>query len=332
VSVRGFATRGELTTHDIRALRGAKSPPDPWTPLGHLWEIERGLRVSQRRVLTVFLAGAECPFTCLFCDLWRSTLEGPTPAGALPAQLEQALEDAAPIDPPAALKLYNASNFFDPRAVPPRDHRALAALCAGFERVTVECHPRLLRKGCESFATRLAGRLEIAMGLETVHPDVFPRLNKGMDFEDFDRAVGWARDHEIGTRAFILVGLPWVPAAEFARWSARSVEHAAAIGIDRASLIPLRTGNGALDRLMAAGDLEPVTLEHMEAALQTGLAAAGRMTVELDLWDAEEFATCPRCVGARVARLGEMNREQALRPGISCECRATSHTVEPHAG
>jgi len=324
----------ELAAREIRALRGPKTPPDPWTPLGHLWEVERGLRAQQRRVLTVFLAGAECPFTCLFCDLWRSTLDGPTPAGALPTQLQRALEAAAPIDPSAALKLYNASNFFDPRAVPPQDLSALAALCGAFERVTVESHPRLLGEACASFATRLEGRLEIAMGLETVHPDVFPRLNKGMDLDDFDRAVRWARNHEIGTRAFILVGLPWVPAAEFAAWSARSVEHAAAVGIDRASLIPLRTGNGALDRLSAEGDLEAVTLGHMEAALETALAAIaaipGRMTVEIDLWDAQRLHSCPRCVEARISRLAHMNRTQARLPGVSCECQAGPCAVGPH--
>src|SRR3989442_2597209 len=31
------------------------------------------------RALTVFLSGAECPFTCSFCDLWRWTIDEPTP-------------------------------------------------------------------------------------------------------------------------------------------------------------------------------------------------------------------------------------------------------------
>jgi len=312
-------------TRAIRALRPAKTPPDPWTPLGHLWECERGLSGGPRRVLTVFLAGAECPFTCLFCDLWRATLEGPTPLGALPAQLEAALDEAAPIEFPAALKLYNASNFFDPRAVPRRDHGALADVCGGFRRVTVECHPRLLGATCSSFARRLEARLEVAMGLETVHPDVFPRLNKGMKIADFDRAAAWARDHGIGTRAFVLVGLPWVPATQFAMWARRAVEHAASLGIDRVSLIPLRRGNGALDRLRARGELETVKIEHLEAAHEAALeAAAGRMTVEVDLWEAERFASCARCSETRIARLATMNRTQATAPAVECECGVTA--------
>ena len=84
------------------------------------------------------------------------------------------------------------------------------------------------------------------MGLETIHPTVFPRLNKGMTLSDFDQAVAWARDRGIGVRAFVLVGLPWTRPSEFAAWAARSVDHAAGLGVDRVSLIPLRPGNGRL--------------------------------------------------------------------------------------
>ena len=71
------------------------------------------------RALTVFLAGAECPFTCSFCDLWRYTIDGPTPPARSSRRLERALADVdEPL--PDRLKLYNASNFFDRRAVPPR--------------------------------------------------------------------------------------------------------------------------------------------------------------------------------------------------------------------
>ena len=53
----------------------------------------------------MFLSGAECPFTCSFCDLWRWTIDGPTPPGALSIQLERILQAH---DTPAAdrLKLY----------------------------------------------------------------------------------------------------------------------------------------------------------------------------------------------------------------------------------
>src|SRR5262249_16792611 len=148
--------------------------------------------------LTVFLAGAECPFTCVFCDLWKETLDGPTPPGALPAQLREALAAAGSIPSSAALKLYNATNFFEPRAVPVGAETEIVAVAVRLDRVPVECAPRLIGDRCLRFAERLAGRLEVAMGLETVHPEALPRLNKGLTLEDFDRAAGLLRQAGIG--------------------------------------------------------------------------------------------------------------------------------------
>lgn len=316
------AGAGAWTPRRIRQARPPRAPVGADRPLGHEWETERRVGGGERRVLTVFLAGAECPFTCLFCDLWRHTLEGPTPAGAIPAQLEMALEAAGAAPGGCALKLYNASNFFDARAVPPDDDTRVARLCAGFARVTVECHPRLLGERAERFADALDGRLEIAMGLETVHPDVFPRLHKGMTRDDFDAGVAWARERGLGTRAFVLVGLPWVPAREFSAWAASSARHAAELGVDRVSLIPLRAGNGALDALVREGALEPVRLEHVEEALAAALAAAGPGTVvEVDPWDLEPLARCGACGPVRIERLREANLAGRAPRRVPCACR-----------
>ena len=39
-------------------------------------------------------------------------------------------------------------------------------LVSPFERVVVECHPRLIDDRCEEFDAKLDGQLEVAMGLE----------------------------------------------------------------------------------------------------------------------------------------------------------------------
>ncbi len=149
----------------VRSLREPRRTIDPWRPLGQLWEEERAPDGGSIPALTVFLAGAECPFTCVFCDLWRETLDGPTPPGALPAQLREALAAAGPIPAPAALKLYNASNFFDRRAVPDVDLPAIAERCAAFAGVTVESHASTVGVRTLDVARRIPGRLEVAMGL-----------------------------------------------------------------------------------------------------------------------------------------------------------------------
>ncbi len=296
----------------VRSLRAPRRTIDPWHPLGQLWEEERTPDGGSIPALTVFLAGAECPFTCVFCDLWKETLEAATPPGALPAQLRQALVAAGPIPSPAALKLYNASNFFEPRAVPTEDEDEILALATPFARVTVECHPRLIGDRCLRFAGRLAGRLEVAMGLETVHPQALPRLNKGLTLEDFDRAAGVLRRAGIGLRAFVLVGCPFVPPEEAVDWAVRSAVHAFEQGAERVSLIPVRGGNGALEAL----GFIPLRLDHLEEALERCLDLPGIVTA--DLWDARRFASCPECAEGRIARLERMSRSGLLEGRGGC--------------
>lgn len=308
----------------IRARRPPKPPVDPRRPIDTLIEEERALDGRMVPALTVFLAGAECPFTCVFCDLWRHTLDRPTAAGDLPAQVGTALE-ALPRAERARLirlKLYNASNFFEPRAVPAADLPALAALAAPFARVVVECHPRLVGEACFAWADALAGELEVAMGLETVHPLALPRLGKRMSLADYDRAAEALAARRIALRSFVLVGAPFVPPAEAARWAVRSARHAFDRGAERVTLIPVRGGNGELERLAAAGGFHPPRLRALEDALDGALeleaVRSGRGVASADLWDVDRFADCAVCFEARRARLERLNRTCRAEPRIGC--------------
>jgi radical SAM enzyme (TIGR01210 family) len=315
----------EITSADrrIRRLRPPKLPPDPTRPLGVIVEEERRPPpLGRESVLTVFLAGAECPFTCSFCDLWRQTLDGPTPLGALPRQLESALAELRRQGRKVQrVKLYNAGSFFDPRAVPPRDWPTLAGLLAPFRGVTVECHARLVGPRCRDFANRLAGRLEIAIGLETIHPDALRQLNKKMSLADFDRAARWVRSANLDLRVFVLLGTPGVPPEESVFWAVRSVEYALDRGASVVALIPLRSGNGELERLAARGAFRPPRLAQLEEALRRCLPAR-RGTVFADLWDVGQFQDCPACAPARVECLRRMNASGRPEPAVRCEaCR-----------
>jgi radical SAM enzyme (TIGR01210 family) len=311
-----------LSPAAIRQLRPPKRPVDPWRPLAHFWESERRAVGDSGEIpaLTVLLAGAECPFTCVFCDLWRETLDGPTPPGALPAQLRVALDEAGTLPRPAAVKLYNASNFFDPRALPESDEEAILELVAPFARTTVECHPRLVGRRCLRFAERLAergGRLEVAMGLETIHPEALPRLGKEMTLDDFDRAAAALAAADVGVRAFVLVGAPFVPAEEAVEWAVRSAAHAFALGAARVSLIPVRPGNGALEKLWVRGDFEAPRLDDLEEAFEQCLAM-GKGIATADVWDVRRFASCDACAERRIARLVEMNRTGRVASREAC--------------
>jgi radical SAM enzyme (TIGR01210 family) len=300
----------------IRALRPAKPPVDAWTAHGAILENERCADGTIERALTVFLAGAECPFTCSFCDLWRYTLDGPTPVGALPRQLAGALEQYCPAPPfPERLKLYNASNFFDRRAVPPDDLPALAQLARPFAGVTVESHANTIGPMTLELAGLLAGQLEVAVGLETIHPAAIRHLNKGLELDRFARAADFLARHRIALRAFVLLGAPFVPAPEVIEWTVRSVRYAAECGAARVAIIPVRGGNGELERLQQLRAFRPPTLAQLETALERSILTA---VVTADLWDVDRLAACETCRAERTARLRRMNLSGAREPPIRC--------------
>jgi radical SAM enzyme (TIGR01210 family) len=278
----------------------------------------------------VLLAGAECRFTCTFCDLWRHTLDGPTPPGTLPRQLDEAIAAAGALPPKRAIKLYNASNFFDPRAVPPGDFARIAEAVEPFDRVVVESHARLVGRSALEFADLLHGRLEVALGLEVADNALLTRLNKGMTLEDFELAGRVLTDAGVAVRAFVLLAPPFVSRDEVVGLAVRSVAYAADRGAGHVSLIPTRGTTGAMEALRRSGDFAPPTLEQAEDAFERALQAIrtipdspfpipGSATpdsrspipdspvVTLDLWDAERLASCARCGPRRLDRLAAMN-------------------------
>jgi radical SAM enzyme (TIGR01210 family) len=309
-----------LTIDDatIVAARPSKEPVDPWRPYAYLVERERTAEGQVEDVATLFLTNRECPFRCLMCDLWRYTTDESVPVGAIPAQIDYALDRL-----PAArhIKLYNSGNFFDRRAVPPEDHAAIAERVAPFASVIVENHPRLCGDACPRFRDRIDGRLEVAMGLETVHPTVLQRLNKRMTLKLFEDAVAFLRRHEIGVRAFILLRPPFMDEAEGIEWAVRSIEWAFDVGVGCCSVVPTRPGNGILDRLAQDGRFASPHLGSMETVLDAGVRM-GRGRVFMDLWDAERFADCPHCSSRRRDRLRRINHSQTVPPPLHCEhCR-----------
>jgi radical SAM enzyme (TIGR01210 family) len=300
----------------IRSLRASKPQVDPWKAHGSILEDERRPGGTIERALTVFLAGAECPFTCSFCDLWRWTLDGPTPPGALPAQLARVLQ-ALQRPLPDRLKLYNASNFFDRRAVPARDLPAIAELARSFAGVTVESHANTIGPLTLEFGRLIPGQLEVAVGLETIHPVATRHLNKRLDLARFDRAAGFCAEHDIDLRVFVLLGAPYIAPDDSVEWTVRTAEYAARRGAATIALIPVRGGDGELERLAALGHFVPPHLSQVEAALERCLGLAP-VVVAADLWDIHRLPACTECRPRRVERLRRLNLTGRPAPPVAC--------------
>jgi radical SAM enzyme (TIGR01210 family) len=312
----------------ILALRDGRPRLDAWRYQELIVEDERTADARIARVGTVLLTGRECPWRCVMCDLWRGTTMEDTPRGAIPQQIadaRQRLRDNR--DDITQIKLYNAGSFFDPRAVPEDDYDAISADLTGLDRAIVESHPALIGPRVDRFLASLARhatasgpppQLEVAMGLETVHPDALDKLNKRMTVDDFVHAADRLRQRDIALRVFLLISPPGVANDEQDAWLCKSVDAALACGATAISLVPTRGGNGALEALSATGAFRGPRLEDIERSAEVALLRCqGSGRVFVDLWDLERFSDCPICFDARKARLQTMNLEQRLSPPVS---------------
>jgi radical SAM enzyme (TIGR01210 family) len=294
--------------------RPARAVLNPLVPYEFSLEQERSASGEAVSVATVFLTNRECPWRCLMCDLWRNTLTETVPLGAIPAQIDFAL---ARLPGARQIKLYNSGSFFDRQAIPIEDYAAIAARLNAFERVIVESHPALVGDGCLRFRDLLKGRLEVAMGLETAHPEVLRRLNKRMTLDQFSQAAEWLKEQDIDLRVFVLVKPPFLDEDEALHWAKRSIDFAYECHASVVSLIPTRAGNGAMDELAARGEFSPPKLRTLEAAAEYGVGLR-RGRVFADLWDLERISDCACCYQRRRARLNEMNLSQWITPPVGC--------------
>ena len=308
----------------ILSRRPERNAVDPRRPYAFLMENERAEPGELVPTATVFLTNRECPWRCLMCDLWKNTVSNPVPMGAIPEQIDFALKEltrqAAESGhaAPEQIKLYNSGSFFDPKAIPEADYPVIARRVREFKRVIVECHPALIGERVLRFRDMVEGRLEVAMGLETVHPEVLEKLNKRVTVEQFASAAAFLLQHEIAMRAFVLVKPPFMDESTALEWARRSIVFAFDCGATAVVLIPVRSGNGALDALQRMGEFEPPKLRTLEEAVWYGLGLQ-RGRVFADLWDLQLFSSCPKCFPQRLARLQIFNETQTMSLCPPCE-------------
>jgi radical SAM enzyme (TIGR01210 family) len=305
-----------LSDQWILAQRGEKNKVDHRKPYAWLVEKERSPSGIIDDTAIIFLTNRECAYHCLMCDLWKNTTDFTVPAGAIPDQIEWALER---ISPARHLKLYNSGSFFDNRSIPREDYQRIATLVQNFETVIVESHPRLIGDSCIQFRDILKPELQVALGLETVNTDLLMRLNKKMTLPDFTHAVSFLNRNNILSRAFILLRPPFLNEQEGVYWAERSIEFAFRVGVECCTVIPVREGNGAMDRLQEAGYFTRPDIRSLEEVLEYGInLSAGR--VFADLWDLHLFSGCDKCFEGRKNRMNRMNLEQKTDEEFTCDC------------
>jgi len=307
--------RQSLSNDAILRARPAKNVVDLDRPYAFLAEKECQPNGQIDDVAVLFLTNRECPYRCLMCDLWKNTTDITVPVGSVPAQINHALRNLPPTN---HIKLYNSGNFFDPLAIPVDDYAAIASLVKDFETVVVENHPRMCGQRVPAFLDILKSEnaaitLEVAIGLETVHPAALSFLNKQMTTQDFRRACDYLGSLGVAMRAFVLLRPPTLSEDEGREWAPRSIEFAFDCGVKTVSIIPTRGGNGVMEQLSQEGLFSPPSLESLETVMAWGLSL-GRGRVFADLWDGDRWRVNEIDWAARVERLRQMNLRQQLLP------------------
>lgn len=287
----------------------------PGVPYHFLHEREPDNEGELQEINTIFLTNKGCAFRCTMCDLWKNTLTTPTVPGDIVKQMDDALSKL-----PRAqwIKLYNNGNFFDLKSIPASDYDGIAERIQTYKRLIVENHPKLCGGSCVKFNEMINCKLEIAMGLETIHPCVFPRLKKQFTFEDFKHTAHFLTEHDIDIRVFILLNPPFLTDRdENIKWTLRSIEFAFEHGASCCSVIPTRSNNEFMEECQKQGQYVPPTLDTLEEVFEKALNLhAGRVFV--DTWAIDFLSCCPHCFKARKERLEKMNLKQETYPAVKC--------------
>ena len=283
-----------MTPKEIQALRPARNTSlTPDRPVNFFLEEELGPDGKMQSSLAIFLTNRECPWKCVMCDLWMHTLPFSVQTGDVPKQIQfvfDQLEFNKSEELPKLIKLYNSGSFFDSKAIPEIDDIVIADLVRrnGFEKVVVECHPAFLGARALRFQEMLTDsiQLEVAMGLENVHPVVLEKMGKGVSREKYAEVAVFLKDHGMTHRSFVLVHPPYISDRQEAmEWGKRTLDFALIeTGATLVSLIQTRSGNGAMEALEASGSWIRSSIQELEELQNYGRSLnAGRTLV--DTWD-----------------------------------------------
>jgi len=306
------------------------------------------------KALAIILQARECPWVCVMCDLWRGTRESTLPQNSITRQIEFVYKNLGYLSgnscemlkkrtwyagfsreirnhPTRIIKLYNAGSFFDAASIPPEEYYTIAQRVVGFDRVIVECHPKLvgnrildflecLKKAVDETGLSEPPKLEVGMGLEVADDRVLALLNKKMNCADFERACNFLRKHGIDVRAFILANPPFITQDYFVELAMKSAKFAFDCGVNRVVFIPTRAKNGAMEFLEKNGYFSRISIGTLESILEHAVKLKRGIAV-VDTWEIEGGVDeiCKSCFGHRVKRLTDIGFAQKPMPRVHCK-------------
>ena len=127
----------------------------------------------------------------------------------------------------------------------------------------------------------------------------------------------------------MLLHPPGLPAEETIEWTWQTVAFAVERKVRHVSIIPVRAGNGWVDKRIAAGEYQLPTVAMVRKLFDClsllDWHGPGKSVIEFDLWDWENLkGSCDRCGPILKEHIAQCNRTQVLLPfnenKIDCGC------------
>ncbi len=145
-------------------------------------------------------------------------------------------------------EIYNSGSFLDDKQV---SHDSRVNIFgklenSGVRSAVIESRPEYItRKKLEPIAGGFTGELTVGIGLEVADNQMLRKLKKGFLLEDVEKSLAILADMDISSRAYILVGAPFIEDSKATALD--SVRYAKEIGFSEISLLaayPMKGSKG----------------------------------------------------------------------------------------
>jgi radical SAM enzyme (TIGR01210 family) len=312
----------------MREIRGRQrvKPYPPTEPVG-FWKGEDLLDGKPVRSNTIIFRTKGCYWAqkggCTMCGYTYDAAVTPPTYEDIMSQY-RSVEDK--IDG-SVVKLFTSGSFLDKSEVPEGARKEiLSDLSRKASKVIVETRPEFVTDNIVLEAKKYAGRLEIAVGLETSNDKIrIECINKNFLFKDFVRASEVAKGHGVTTKAYLLLKPPFICEKDALEDVVRSVFDAAPYaGTISINLCNVQRGTIVNELFMEKAYRPPWLWTIVEAIKRVhGKTGSVIMSDPLAAGSARGPHNCYRCDAefAEAIRKYSLTQDISVFDGLACDCR-----------
>lgn len=223
------------------------------------------------------------------------------------------------------LKIFTSGSFFDPIEIDPSLQQSIIErVLKGYGSLVVESRPEYIPKVVDHLK-RYAGRIQIAIGLESTNPEILKHsVNKNYDFDDFKAAASLLRNNGISVRSYLLLKPPFLTEKEAIDDAIDSARMIAPYS-DFVSINPMNIQRGTLvERMFREGNYRPPWLWSVVRVLSSlrdiGIPVVSLVTASGKNRGAHNGHTCDRQFSEAIRKYSETLDVRHLDE-LSCDCQ-----------